>query len=104
MAIRDVAGCAQVVRRGYDDASLALDRLEKHRGDGLVDRSIERGGVTVRDPGDVTGQWLERRSVRLLRGECERAHRPPVERSFRHDDAGTPGAPGRLERRFVGLG
>ena len=100
----DLAGGGEV-RGGRDDhARLALDRFEDH-GRGLVGDGLrECGLVAVRHEGDVAGQRLERRAVRLLRRQRERAHGAAVEGALGGDQVGTAGAPGQLEGRLVGLG
>ena len=50
------------------------------------------------------GQRLERRALRRLAGQGERAHRAAVEAALGGDHRRAAGAPGELERRLVGLG
>ena len=100
----DLAGGGEVVGGRDDHARLALDRFEDD-GRGLVGDGLrERGLVAVRHEGDVAGQRLERRAVRLLRRQRERAHGAAVEGALGGDQVGTAGAPGELEGRLVGLG
>ena len=100
----DLAGGGEV-RGGRDDhARLALDRLEDDGGRLVGDGPGERGLVAVRHEGDVAGQRLERRAVRLLRRQRERPHRAAVEGALGGDQVRTAGAPGELEGRLVGLG
>ena len=73
-------------------AALALHRLEEDRGGVGADRLGERLG---RREANARDERLERRALRRLAGDRERAHRPAVERAFERDE---PGAPGRLAR------
>ena len=75
-------GGREVALGRHDDAGLALDRLEQHRGGLVGDGRGERVGVAVRHEGDVAGQRLERRRGRppwrsaRARPWCGRGSRP----------------------------
>ena len=92
--VRCGTGGGQVALGGHDDASLALDRLEQDRGGLGGHRGGERGSVAVRHELHGAGEGLERTAVRLLGGERQRAHRPPVESPLGDDDVGAAGAAG----------
>ena len=102
--VGDGAGGGEVALGRHDDAGLALHRLEQDRRGLVGDRGRERLGVAVRHEGHVAGQRQERRPVRLLGRQRERAHGPAVEAALGRDDVGAAGPPGELERRLVGLG
>ncbi|AFU00665.1 ion transporter [Nocardia brasiliensis ATCC 700358] len=100
----DLPRLGEVVERRHHHAALPHHRLEEHRGGVVVDRGLERGGVTVGHVHHARGHRLERRALGRLPGERERAHGAAVERLLAGDDLGPAGQPRDLERRLVRLG
>ena len=86
MLVGDRAGRGEVALGGYDDAGLALDRLEQDRGGLVGDRGGERVGVAVRDEGDVA-----RAAARTAPGRppCEVSASAPIVRPWKPPSATT---------------
>ena len=103
--VAGLAGGLEEAGRRDDDPGLAHDRLEDDGGGAVGHGGAQGGGVAVGDERDRTGQGLERRALRGLAGDGERAHRAAVERALAGDPAATGPQPARqLQRRLVRLG
>ena len=75
----DRPGRGQVAVRRRHHAGLTQDRLQEDRGDGVVDRRLQRRDVAVGNEFHAGRHRLERRPLGRLAGQRERAHGAAVE-------------------------
>ena len=101
---RDLPGGGEEPGGRHDHAGLALQRLDDHRGRGVVDGRGEGVRVAVRHERDVARQRLERLAVGGLRGErqrrpwCGRGRSPPSPPAGCGRCGGSASAPPRWPR------
>ena len=78
----------EIVLRRHDNAGLALDRLDEHRGCVFADRRLDCRCIAEGNGGEARRERAEAAPIGSLARKADDGRRPAVEIIFSHDDFG----------------